>query len=188
MILFAFPEFETMTAGLETSLPRLSPGRFHARRFDNGELCIEVETPVAGEDCAILGSITPPDANLFSTLLLAHTLRKEGARRITGVLPYLAYSRQDKNKSGQSLAAAWTGELGRASGFDRVITVDAHSSEAERLFPIPLISLSPANIFASALASYQLSGATFVAPDRGGCPLRSARRGCRDAAHGDCLV
>jgi len=167
MILFAFPEFECMTAGLEASLPRVSAGRFRARRFDNGELCIAVESPVAGEDCAILGSITPPDANLFSTLLLAHTLRKEGARRITGVLPYLAYSRQDKNKWGQSLAAAWTGELAGASGFNCVITVDAHSSEAERLFPIPLISLSPANIFATALASYQLSGATIVAPDRG---------------------
>jgi len=167
MILFAFPEFESMAAGLSKSAPRASAGRFHGRRFDNGELCIDVETPVAGEDCAILGSITPPDGNLFSTLLLAHTLRKEGARRITGVLPYLAYSRQDKEKPGQSLAAAWTGELARASGVDRVITVDAHSSKAERLFPIPLISLSPANIFAAALESYQLGGATIVAPDRG---------------------
>jgi ribose-phosphate pyrophosphokinase len=167
MILFAFPEWESMAARLRKSAPRLSAGRFHARRFNNGELCIEVDTPVAGEHCAILGSFTPPDASLFSTLLLAHTLRKEDAKRITGVLPYLAYSRQDKEKPGQSLAAAWTGELARASGFDRVITVDAHSSEAERLFQIPLISLSPAPIFAAALESYQLSGATIVAPDRG---------------------
>ncbi|MGD1071379.1 MAG: ribose-phosphate diphosphokinase [Bryobacteraceae bacterium] len=167
MILFAFPEFECTAAGLRVSVPRLTAGKFRSNRFDNGELWIQLETPVAGEDCAILGSFTPPDANILANLLLAHTLRKEGAKRITGILPYLAYSRQDKDKPRESLAAAWTGALARASGLDRVITVDAHSSEDERLFGIPLISLSPAASFAAALHGYQLAGATIIAPDWG---------------------
>ena len=167
MMLFAFPGFECAAVGLRASAPRLTAGKFRVKRFDNGELYIELETPVAGEHCAILGSFTPLDANILSILLLAHTLRKEGAKRITGVLPYLAYSRQDKDKPRESLAAAWTGALARASGFDRVITVDAHSANDGRLFGIPLISLSPAASFAAALHGYQLSGATIIAPDWG---------------------
>lgn len=167
MILFQFPEFECTGGELLKSSRQMQPGCFRTGRFSNGELFIELETAVAGEDCAVLGSITPPDSQLVLTLLLADTLRKEGARTITGVLPYLAYSRQDKNKPRQSLAAQWTGAMARASGFDRVITVDVHSSEDQRLFPIPLISLYPAAVFADALQANQLTGATIVAPDEG---------------------
>jgi ribose-phosphate pyrophosphokinase len=74
---------------------------------------------------------------------------------------------RDKAKTGQSLAAAWTGALALASGLDRIITIDVHSSDDQRLFPIPLISLSPAAVFAAALHQYQLAGATIIAPDKG---------------------
>lgn len=167
MIAFASSEFQSGLAALRASTLLFSPGRFRTGRFANGELFIEIETPVKDEDCLILGSVSPPDTQLFSTLLLAHTLRKEGAKQITGVFPYLAYSRQDKNKPRQSLAAAWTGAMLRASGFDKVITLDVHSPEDEQLFPIPLISISTAGIFAAALNRYQLTGATIVAPDKG---------------------
>jgi ribose-phosphate pyrophosphokinase len=185
MILFASPEFEATAAKLRESVPAIDPGRFRAGRFNNGELFIELETPVAGEDCLILGSITPPDSHLLSMLLLAHTLLKERAKQVTGLLPYLAYSRQDKNKARQSLAAAWTGALALASGLDRVITIDVHSSKDERLFPIPLISLSSAAIFAAALHRYQLAGATIIAPDKGAiarCEALRAAAGLAPAA------
>lgn len=167
MILFQFPEFERTGMELLRFSRQLQAGRFRSGRFCNGELFIGTETPVAGEDCAVLGSISPPDSQLMSTLLLAHTLRKEGARSVTGVLPYLAYSRQDKNKPHQSLAAQWIGAIAQASGFDRVVTIDVHSAEDQRLSPIPLISLYPAAVFADALQQSQLTGATIVAPDEG---------------------
>jgi ribose-phosphate pyrophosphokinase len=179
MILFASPEFGHTAGALRESLPRLRPGGFRVGHFDNGELFIEIETPVAGEHCLILGSISPPEPQLLSTLLLGHTLRKEGAKQITGVFPYLAYSRQDKDKPRQSLAAAWTGALAQSSGFDRVVTVDLHSPGDERLFPIPLISLSPAAIFGAALNRYQLPTATIAAPDKGAIDRCEA---IRDAA------
>ncbi|HVW84168.1 MAG TPA: hypothetical protein VHB50_05790, partial [Bryobacteraceae bacterium] len=81
---------------------------------------------------------------------------------MTGVFPYLAYSRQDKQKPRQSLAAAWTGEMAQASGFNSVMTVDVHSPEDEQLFPIPLMTLSPAGIFAAALKQHQLTRATII--------------------------
>jgi ribose-phosphate pyrophosphokinase len=167
VLLFASSEFEYLASALRERLPQLHTGQYRSGRFDNGEWKIDIETTVKAKRCFVLGSIAPPDGRLFSTLLLAHTLRKDGAPEVVGILPYLAYSRQDKDKPHQSLAAAWSGALMKASGFDRVITIDEHSPEDERLFPIPLISLSPARLFAEALKQYGLMQATIIAPDQG---------------------
>ena len=166
MILFALEAFQGLAAALEKATG-LTLGRFRVARFENGELHVAVQTSVANEDCIILGSIAPPDEQLLSVLLLAHTLKKERARRVTAILPYLAYARHDKDKPGESLAAAWTGGLARASGIDQVITVDAHSERAQQLFSIPVLSLSPAKVFAEALHRHRLGEATIVAPDEG---------------------
>lgn len=167
MILFALSQYEAMSAALERALPGLRTGEFHLARFDNGELYAIIPTPVAFSHCVILGSIAPPDEQLLSTLLLADTLKKEGAAKVTALLPYLAYSRQDKDKPGESLATHWVGQLLAAAGFDRVITADVHSRAAQQLFPIPVISLETAPLFADAIRKYRLTGATIVAPDNG---------------------
>ena len=166
MILFAFETYRTMASTIQKSV-RLMSGRFRAMRFENAEMCVHVETPTKNENCVILASISPPAEQLLFTLLLAHTLKKEGARRVTAILPYLAYARHDKDKPGESLATAWVGALMRSSGIDEVITVDVHSERAKSLFAIPMLSLSPAEIFASALCRYGKTRATIVAPDEG---------------------
>jgi ribose-phosphate pyrophosphokinase len=107
---------------------------------------------------------------VVSFLLLAHTLKKEGASRVTGILPYLAYSREDKLKPGQSLATAWTGAVLKGSGFDEIWTVDPHSEQDRKLFPLPLESLFPCAIFRESLGTLRLSGASFVSPDQGAIP------------------
>jgi ribose-phosphate pyrophosphokinase len=167
MILFALEKYEAMGAAFEKNLPWLKSGRSRVARYDNGELHISLPTPVKAQHCLILGSVAPPDEQLLSVLLLAHTLKKEGAASVTALLPYLAYSRQDKDKPGESLATAWAGLLARASGLDQVITVDLHSKADQQLFAVPLLSLSSAEIFASAINEYQLQKATIVAPDNG---------------------
>lgn len=126
-----------------------------------------VPTLVSGQNCMILGSVAPPDEQLLSVMLLAHTLKKEGARRVTGLIPYLAYSRQDKNKAGESLATAWVGALLGTSGIDEILTVDVHSRRDSDLFPIPLTSLSTADLFADAIRQHGLTDAAIVAPDNG---------------------
>ena len=161
MILFSCGDFEGVASALRERVPQLRPGEYKISRFDNGELGVHVETPVKGEPCFVLGSIAPPDTRLTSTLLLAHTLRKEGAHEVIGVMPYLAYSRQDKNKPGESLAAAWIGASMQASGFDRVITIDVHSGEVRRLFPSRCVrfhqpAFSPAPSSATALSKRRL--------------------------------
>jgi len=115
-------------------------GPFCAKRFENGELHIEIRTSVTREHCLVLGSIAPPDGQMLSALLLAHTLKKEGALRVSAIFPYLAYAGDDKDKPG---------EARRPHG------------------PAPVHSLSPAEIFAEALTTLELRGATIVAPDNG---------------------
>lgn len=167
MILLAVERYAGTALELEKAIGQLQPGTFRIARFENGELHAYVDTSVTAQRCVVLGSIAPPDEQLLSVLLLAHTLKKEGARQVIAVLPYLGYARDDKDKSGGSLATAWVGSLIQASGCDQVITVDVHSERAKTLFPLPLVSLSPAGVFAEAIARYGLADATVVAPDEG---------------------
>lgn len=167
MIIFPFADHLSLFERLGSDANR---GSFQIDRFENGELFASVLTPVRREHCVLLGSIAPPDERLFSLALLAHTLKKEGCHKITALLPYLAYSRQDKDKHGQSLAAGWIGSLLQASGVDEAFTIDVHSKRDRNLFAIPLISTFPAELFAKAIRDFQLIDATVVAPDNGAIP------------------
>jgi len=166
MIVFASGAYQSMAAAIGKTSER-ALGKFRTARFENGEMHVEVQTSPLNEHCLILGSIAPPDEQLVSVLLLAHTLKKEGARRVIAAFPYLAYARHDKDKPGESLAAAWAGALIQASGIDQLITVDVHSERAKALFQVPVISLSPAELFAEVLRGHSLRDATIVAPDGG---------------------
>jgi ribose-phosphate pyrophosphokinase len=88
-LLFSFAEHSHTSAHL-CRLPGLNSGQFSITRYENQDLHAEIESPVSGEDCFILGGIGAPDCQTLSLLLLAHTLKKEGAHRVTGILPYLA--------------------------------------------------------------------------------------------------
>lgn len=164
--LFAFMSYIYMSEGLK-KIPNFTEGKFVIERFPNDELHIMLHTDAAERECLVLGTIAPPEVNLVSFLLLCHTLKKEKARRVTAVLPYLAYSRHDKKEPQKSYAAALIGDLLNASGVDDVVTVDVHSKNVVRLFPIPLVSVSPAKIFAQEILRLKLSDSTVVAPDEG---------------------
>lgn len=167
MIVFAFTDYEHLLERLE---PVPQRGKFELGRFENGELFVSVLTPARTAHCVVLGSIAPPDERLLSLTLLAHTLKKEGSTKVTAFLPYLAYSRQDKAKAGKSLAAAFVGSLLQASGVDEVFTIDVHSERDKQLFPIPLVSTFPIDVFAHAIKKYRLADTTLVAPDNGAIP------------------
>ena len=141
--------------------------RAAVRRFPNGELHVEVPERVAGRRCVIVGSISPPAGNLERLTLVGHALRRAGAQRITALLPYLAYARQDRAGRTESLGLAWAGELSRASGIGEVVCVDLHSKRGAEVLGLGLTSLSPAGLRAGALPEPWRSQVTFVAPDEG---------------------
>jgi len=183
-MLFSFSEYAHISKALE-SFPFLQPGQFSITRYDNQELHAAVQSPVSGEHCFVLGSIAPPEQQMVSTLLLAHTLRKEGAKHLTGVLPYLAYTRQDKVKPGESLATAWVGTLLKASGFDEIWTVDLHSEHDKQLFPLALLSFSPDGLFAECVRNLGLIDASVVAPDNGAIARCEAVKSAAGMTSGD---
>ena len=182
--LFSFPEYSHVAKFL-SDLPGLKPGQFSIVRYQNQELHASIQSAVAGDHCLVLGSIAPPETQMASLLLLAHTLRKEGADRITGVLPYLAYSREDKLKPGESLATAWVGALLKAAAFDEIWVVDLHSQHDRELFPLPVDSLSPAALFGEYLRKFELTDASFVAPDEGAMARCEAVRAAAGQTSGE---
>ena len=188
MLLFSFSAYENMALHLCT-VASVQSGRFTVGRYDNRELNVHVDGPVSGEHCLILGTIAPPDECLLSVTLLAETLKKEGADKITAVLPYLAYSRQDKDKPGESLGTAWAGALLKSSGIDQVLTVDVHSERDMQLFPIPLISLSTAPLFADAVQKVPAKRCNHRgARPRGHPPMRGREESGRDARGRDAIL
>lgn len=183
-ILFSFPEYAHIGKFL-SDLPGLASGQFSVARHDNQELRACMESSVSGEHCLILGTIAPPERQMVSLLLLAHTVRKEGAKRVTGMLPYLAYSREDKVKPRESLGTAWVGALLKASAFDEIWTVDLHSEQDKNLLPLAIESLSPSAIFGERLGSLGLREACFVAPDKGAISRCEAVQSAVGRASGD---
>lgn len=153
---------------------------FYAADFErsvhaNGERFVAIGRDVRGKDCRIFGTIAPPDSRLVTFCLVAHALRQNGARRITAVLPYLAYARQDRLEPGRSMAVAWIGRLLASSGVDRVVTSDLHSREAGLALGLPVVSQSSAGSFAP-IVSARYPGASVVAPDDGAVARADAVR------------
>ena len=168
-IALVLPGYEHFALGSGAGFERLVVGRFL-----NGELHVEVPERVEGRHCIVVGSISPPAGNLERLTLTAHALRRAGAQRVTAMLPYLAYARQDRAARTESLGLAWVGALLRASGVNEVVCVDVHCADAGDLLGLPLTSLSPAGLLAAALTERWRHEVTFVAPDEGAIARCSA--------------
>ncbi len=165
-----------MLPGYERFAPRVGGmiERVAVGRFPNGELHAEVPARVDGRRCILVGSISPPVGNLERVTLIAHALRRAGARDVTALLPYLAYARQDHARPTESVGLSWVGGLLRASGVDSVVCVDVHGADAADVLGLALTSLSPAGLLAAALPNSWREEVTFVAPDEGAIDRCSA--------------
>lgn len=166
MTLFTFPRYEYIGSALRKSSGH-KKGAFTASRYPNGEMHITLGTDIRGQECIILGTIAPPDEQLFSFLLLANTLKLHGARRVTAFLPYLAYARHDKIVAKESLGAAWIGGLLERSHIDSITTLSLHSDEDREYIPLAINSITLSETFARIIVERSLSGSTIVAPDEG---------------------
>jgi ribose-phosphate pyrophosphokinase len=155
--------------------PRLgiAPVRTLIERFPDGEAHVTVETPVRGHDVYIVQAMSPPvDEHLVELLMLADATRRGGAARITAVIPYLAYARQDhRTKTGESLGVRVVADLLAAVHIDRVLVVDPHTATLEAMFAMPVESISAASVLAAALQPLAPADAVVVAPDLGAVKL-----------------
>ena len=142
-------------------------------RFNDGEVFVEVFENVRGEDMFILQSTSnPANDNLMELLVMADALRRSSAARITAVLPYFGYARQDRRtKARTPITAKLVANMLVGAGVERVLTMDLHAAQIQGFFDIPVDNLYASPIFALDILE-QFKGDTsdvmIVSPDVGG--------------------
>jgi ribose-phosphate pyrophosphokinase len=151
----------------------LEPGRCVLGRFPDGEHQVAVESSVEGQDVFLVQPLSPPAGEpLMELLLLADACRRSGAARVTAVIPYLAYARQDRRaRGGEPLGARTVANLLEAGGLDRFVLVDLHSAAVEGCFRGPLEHLTAAPLLAARLGQLEAGPSVVVSPDLGGAKL-----------------
>lgn len=143
----------------------------HVRRFADNEIWVEILENVRGEDCFVVSPTSyPANDHLMELLVCIDALRRASARRITAVVPYFGYARQDRKPGPRTpISAKLVANLITTAGADRVLTVDLHAGQIQGFFDIPTDNLFAAPVMADDIAeNYDPSGLLFVSPDVGG--------------------
>ncbi|MBE3637540.1 ribose-phosphate pyrophosphokinase [Mangrovicoccus algicola] len=142
-------------------------------RFNDGEIFVEVFENVRGEDVYILQPTSrPANDNLMELLIIADALRRSSASRITAVIPYFGYARQDRRtKSRTPISAKLVANMLTEAGVSRIVTMDLHAAQIQGFFDIPVDNLYAAPLFAlDIMENFRdgLEDITVVSPDVGG--------------------
>jgi len=151
---------------------RTAPGAYECRRFPDGEIQIDIRESIRGRDVFLVQSTSPPvETHLMELVLFADACRRAGAGRLTGVIPYFGYARQDRRTHRRSLGARVAADLIGTAGFDRLMLVDAHTPSIEGFFGIPIDHLTAVPLLARAVAPSVHENSVVVAPDLGAAKL-----------------
>lgn len=139
-------------------------------RFSNGEIRVNIEENVRGTDVFIVQPTSAPvNDNLMELLLMIDACRRSSAHRITAVMPYYGYARQDrKTRSREPISAKLVANLITVAGADRVLTMDLHAPQLQGFFDIPVDNLFGNRILADHIASLNLENPMVFSPDAGG--------------------
>lgn len=138
--------------------------------FPDGESYVRCEGEVRNENVVIIQTTCPPmqDSKLFQLAFMADAVKRAGADKVTAVVPYLAYARQDKMfLPGESISAETTGRMLNAAGIDSLITVNIHSDKVLSQFSLPVKSVSAISFLANYFADKGHKSAYALAPDEG---------------------
>lgn len=141
------------------------------RRFSDMECFVEIEENVRGEDVFVIQSTSyPANDNLMELLVCIDALRRGSARRITAVIPYFGYARQDRKSGPRTpISAKLVANLITEAGANRVLTLDLHAGQIQGFFDIPLDNLFTAPVFLRDIEQiYDPSNLIMVSPDVGG--------------------
>ena len=140
------------------------------RLFADGEIYLQIQENVRGADVFIVQpTCTPVDRHLMELLLMIDALKRASAERITAVLPYYGYARQDrKDKPRVPISARLVAALLETAGADRVLTLDLHAAQIQGFFDIPVDHLFATPVLIEYFRSLNMPGLTVVSPDAGG--------------------
>ncbi len=169
------PELAEAVCGyLEMSL-----GGAQISRFPDGEKMIRVEDDVRGTDCFVVQSTCEPvDENLVELLIYLDCLRRASAQRITAVIPYFGYARQDRKDEGRvPITAKLVANLIATAGADRVLAIDLHAHQLQGFFDIPVDHLTGELVLSKYFEEKKIPNLTVVAPDVGNIKLAARYAG-----------
>lgn len=144
-------------------------GRCEVGTFSDGEIAVSIQETVRGSDVFVIQSTNAPvNNNLMELLIMIDALKRASAGRITAVMPYYGYARQDrKSKSRDPITAKLVADLITAAGADRVLTMDLHAAQIQGFFDIPLDHLVGMPILARMFESREIEDLVVVSPDLG---------------------
>ena len=160
------PMAEAIAASLNTPLTKCL-----VRRFADMEVFVEVEENVRGDDVFVVQSTSfPANDHLMELLIIIDALRRASARRVTAVIPYFGYARQDRKPGPRTpISAKLVANLIERAGADRVLTVDLHAGQIQGFFDIPTDNLFAAPVMMRDIReNFDCSKVTVVSPDVGG--------------------
>ena len=146
-------------------------GRANVRRFADQEIFVEILENVRGEDCFVLQSTSfPANDNLMELLIMIDALRRASAKRITAVIPYFGYARQDRKPGPRApISAKLVANMITEAGADRVLTLDLHAAQIQGFFDIPTDNLFAVPVLSrDAKEHLDIGNVMVVSPDVGG--------------------
>lgn len=148
----------------------IEPGKMLAKTFSDGETQIEIHENIRGGDVFVLQSTcTPVNDNLMQLLIIMDALRRASAKRITSVIPYYGYGRQDRKvKPRVPITAKLVADLITVSGANRVVSIDLHAGQIQGYFNIPVDNIYAAPILLKHIQDNFDDNLVMVAPDAGG--------------------
>lgn len=151
-------------------------GRSTVRPFPNGETFVKIDENVRGEDVYVIQSTSPPaNQHLMEMFIMMDALRRASASRITAVLPFYGYARQDrKDQPRVPITAKLVANLIVAAGAHRVLTMDLHAQQIQGFFDIPVDHLYAAPVIFDYLKKAAIPNLVVVSPDLGGLKMAAA--------------
>jgi ribose-phosphate pyrophosphokinase len=148
----------------------LGLGRAEAFNFADGEIFCQIEENVRGADVFVIQPICRPvNENLMELLIMLDAFKRSSAFRVTAVIPYYGYARQDKkDKPRVPITAKLVADLISAAGADRILTMDLHAAQIQGFFDVPVDHLFAAPVLLEAIRKLGIPKLTIVSPDAGG--------------------
>jgi ribose-phosphate pyrophosphokinase len=142
------------------------------KRFADGELFVKIDENVRGRDVYIIQSTNPPAENMMELLLLMDAAKRASAARVTAVIPYFGYARQDrKDQPRVAISAKLMANMVTRAGADRVLGMDFHQHQMQGFFDLPVDHLYAAPVFVNHFRQKQLRDPVVVAPDVGSAKM-----------------
>jgi ribose-phosphate pyrophosphokinase len=174
MVVFSGTANERLSEQIAGALG-VSLGNVEISRFSDGELFVRLNENVRGVDVFIVQPTVPGQDNLIQLFLMLDAATRASASRVTAVIPYYGYARQDrKDQPRVSLAAKLVANLITTAGADRVLTMDLHASQIQGFFDIPVDHLYAMPVFMEFFEGFDLREFTVVAPDLGSVKMARA--------------